>query len=233
MKHTLITLFAVAATASLSSAATYVTTIGGLDYTIVEADPFATGGTAGNTTAVGGVFFSGGGESATTWRNRTVSPFNTGYENVAGATNRIYDHTSFAPELVTSVTGLAAGTYEVFAVYIYANDGGDIAGIRANLGDSVGNAGTVTLGSSTVAAQVSETANDDWAVGLGSVGTTGAGVTSFAVNIDDNEPGNTGASAMRADYIGVAYRAVAPIPEPSSTALLGLGGLALILRRRK
>ena len=27
--------------------------------------------------------------------------------------------------------------------------------------------------------------------------------------------------------------AVVPIPEPSSTALLGLGGLAMILRRRK
>ena len=32
---------------------------------------------------------------------------------------------------------------------------------------------------------------------------------------------------------GATVTALAPVPEPSSTALLGLGGLALILRRRK
>jgi len=32
---------------------------------------------------------------------------------------------------------------------------------------------------------------------------------------------------------GTSYADVTPVPEPSSTALLGLGGLALILRRRK
>lgn len=39
-----------------------------------------------------------------------------------------------------------------------------------------------------------------------------------------------------AGFVGIEelhYENVTPIPEPSSTALLGLGGLALILRRRK
>jgi hypothetical protein len=33
--------------------------------------------------------------------------------------------------------------------------------------------------------------------------------------------------------IGATYADVTPVPEPTTTALLGLGGLALILRRRK
>jgi len=33
--------------------------------------------------------------------------------------------------------------------------------------------------------------------------------------------------------IGATYADVSPVPEPSSTALIGLGGLALILRRRR
>lgn len=49
---------------------------------------------------------------------------------------------------------------------------------------------------------------------------------------------NTGAAAdaagsWRAEGWNFAVTATAPVPEPSSTALLGLGGLALILRRRK
>ncbi len=34
-------------------------------------------------------------------------------------------------------------------------------------------------------------------------------------------------------YTGITCFSASPVPEPSSTALLGLGGLALILRRRK
>ncbi|MFK7911466.1 MAG: PEP-CTERM sorting domain-containing protein [Akkermansiaceae bacterium] len=39
--------------------------------------------------------------------------------------------------------------------------------------------------------------------------------------------------ADRTWYDGVGYELVTTVPEPSSTALLGLGGLALILRRRR
>ena len=38
---------------------------------------------------------------------------------------------------------------------------------------------------------------------------------------------------IRTGFAAVAATAGAPIPEPTTTALLGLGGLALILRRRK
>ncbi|QTN34349.1 PEP-CTERM sorting domain-containing protein [Akkermansiaceae bacterium] len=42
---------------------------------------------------------------------------------------------------------------------------------------------------------------------------------------------NTGANAGGA--VAAAFEAAAAVPEPSSIALLGLGGLALILRRRR
>ena len=42
-----------------------------------------------------------------------------------------------------------------------------------------------------------------------------------------------GAGASHYGLTGVAFDNVVTVPEPSSTALLGLGGLALILRRRK
>ncbi len=43
----------------------------------------------------------------------------------------------------------------------------------------------------------------------------------------------TGLTSVSQDGIQYAVSLAAPIPEPSSAALLGLGGLALILRRRK
>ena len=42
----------------------------------------------------------------------------------------------------------------------------------------------------------------------------------------------TGSAANRARFMGVVVDGVA-VPEPSTTALIGLGGLALILRRRR
>ena len=42
-----------------------------------------------------------------------------------------------------------------------------------------------------------------------------------------------GSAGTATDFISEFSIDVTPIPEPSSTALLGLGGLALILRRRK
>ena len=41
-------------------------------------------------------------------------------------------------------------------------------------------------------------------------------------------------TVLDATAVSTHYNAgIAPIPEPSSTALLGLGGLALIMRRRR
>lgn len=44
---------------------------------------------------------------------------------------------------------------------------------------------------------------------------------------------STGGGEFAGGFDEVAFSSVSAVPEPSSTALLGLGGLALILRRRK
>ena len=198
------------------------------DYTIVEADPFASGGSAGNTTAVGGGFFSASSDTATTMRDRTIAPFVTGYESIAGATDRVFDNTGDGPEMVTTVSGLAADEYNVYAVYLYRGDGvAQIASLRANLGGTIADAGTVLLDESTLT-EVMSYLDVDWGVGLGLVGTTAAGATGFTVNIDDNEL--AGPSSNRIDYIGVAYQA---IPEPATLGMVALfGGGILFIRRR-
>lgn len=53
------------------------------------------------------------------------------------------------------------------------------------------------------------------------------------ITVTDNYFGEAGgAGGDRASFAEIAFRGTA-VPEPSSAALLGLGGLALILRRRK
>jgi len=198
------------------------------DYEIVEADPFASGGAAGNTTAVGGGFFSASGQSATTMRDRTIGAFVTGYESIAGATDRVFDNTVAGPEMVTTVSGLTAGQYDVYAVYLYRGDGvAQIASLRANLGGAIADAGTVLLDETTIS-DVMSYLDVDWGVGLGLVGTTAAGATGFTVNIDDNEAAAAGSN--RIDYIGVAYQA---IPEPATLSMVAMfGGAILFIRRR-
>ncbi len=44
---------------------------------------------------------------------------------------------------------------------------------------------------------------------------------------------SAGTGTVRSPFAGIEVVDFVPVPEPSSTALLGLGGLALILRRRK
>ncbi|BDS06297.1 hypothetical protein NT6N_13370 [Oceaniferula spumae] len=63
-----------------------------------------------------------------------------------------------------------------------------------------------------------------------SLGTLVTDARYVRVTITDNFEGNGGGGGDRAGFTEFQFNAV---PEPSSTALLGLGGLALILRRRR
>lgn len=56
----------------------------------------------------------------------------------------------------------------------------------------------------------------------------GTGVQAVRIIANNTATSGTGTVFREIDIIGVAS-----VPEPSSTALLGLGGLALILRRRR
>ena len=122
----------------------------------------------------------------------------------------------------------------VFTV-VATSTGGDInefqgrygVGGALNTGETLNfviTAGTITLGGGGTAPTVtnngyqsffaSGTATDDFAVGT----------TDFTVT--------GGATAARVDRFDANFSFI-PVPEPSSAALIGLGGLALILRRRK
>lgn len=195
-----------------ADAATFTYTIGSETITIVEADPFKSGDTAGNTVraVTPGSFWgstsTSNGDSL--WRERPINAFVTGYESIPGATDRLYevgssDRTN-APELVTTISGLApaASGYEVNLIYASRIDGNPSnAGI---LGDLNGSATTPHA----------HTNNDydlgsgpGWAAHMGALGTTTPGDTSFTVNVK-------GTTAYgRNDYIGVAYKAIPVVAD--------------------
>ena len=79
-------------------------------------------------------------------------------------------------------------------------------------------------GNSLIGGPVNTAVAGGWTdyVAMGTVDTAG-GTVQLVLN--SNGP------QIRLDNVRLDY--VAPVPEPSSTALLGLGGLALILRRKK
>ena len=211
MKKTIITAALLAAGISAASAA----------ITYVDAT------TANTTFGDGSAFAPDGTGTTTAWGSRTV--FGNGgeiYTSIA---------TADSPELRTTVTGLAAGTYNAYAYYWVAGDGNPTGNnewdIAAGLAtgattEYAWNGGTNVdglAGHFDAAVLTTEGNRRLFQIDLGSVVVDGTG--SLEIFINDN-PGNDD----RTWYDGVGYAAV---PEPSSAALIGLGGLALILRRRK
>ncbi len=85
---------------------------------------------------------------------------------------------------------------------------------------------TPTTGASLTATEVVGNGGDPLAI-TQTFSMTASGVTNIRFNVSSNHSTEnyTGISDVGFDTVAV--------PEPSSTALLGLGGLALILRRRK
>ncbi|MFC5049898.1 PEP-CTERM sorting domain-containing protein [Rubritalea spongiae] len=113
--------------------------------------------------------------------------------------------------LTFDIAGLSAGSYQL-VVYgaAYSSD----YSFSASL-DNGGASDSVTGGSSSLQFTV------DFTV------TAGQTLTVDYFQTSDNATGH------EHDNVSIQAITLAAVPEPSSTALLGLGGLALILRRRK
>ncbi|MBI9019398.1 MAG: hypothetical protein JEZ07_19285 [Phycisphaerae bacterium] len=187
---------------SMLHAATFTVTTPELgNLTIVEADPYKSGDTPGNTLRVdGGTFWGTTVASGTDnlWQERTITPFNTGYQLVAGATDRVYEVTSDeranAPELVTTVTGLASLNYDVYLVH--SIDDGHASQIARMLGGLQASP-AIICDKTTIVSRIG-TSTGDWAVGVSFLGTVvGDTISVYAKGI---------ASSYRNDYIGLAYQ---------------------------
>ncbi|MBT8045077.1 MAG: PEP-CTERM sorting domain-containing protein [Verrucomicrobiae bacterium] len=178
---------------------------------------------------------NGSGNSTDDW-SRRANPFGNGGEIFEGGYANVDD-----PELTTEMTGLADGIYDVWVFFWDATNSNTwniAAGLTSGstatysfdgLGDTTSPvaASTLTFDSSVLTIESNRTL---YGVNLGQATVSGGGGSgSIDVFIDNGGL----APDDRTWYDGVGYELAAPIPEPSSTALLGLGGLALMLRRRR
>jgi hypothetical protein len=146
--------------------------------------------------------------------------FNFGFATAAGAG-------ASYPDGSTGYASLGFNTndgYLVWADQTVANNTWEVNGTWAD--SWVGDAGTIVL-DTTNAADYTVTFHD----GSGQVGgsySLGGAPALTHIWIGQNRSGS-----YTFDQVMLSDNVVAAVPEPTTTALLGLGGLALILRRRK
>ena len=143
-----------------------------------------------------------------------------------GVNNDLYrdfifeNNTGNSPDITLTLTGPGVAASTDYILTFYAYDSGDatrrtgIAGISGTTGTTLGP--VISQGTG-----VPDTL-DEYAV-TGTFTSDGAGTLTFGI---DGLPGG-------GERTGINGFQLEAVPEPSTTALLGLGGLALILRRRK
>jgi len=106
---------------------------------------------------------------------------------------------------------------------LFNNDAGDLTALSTAQGDKIG-----SFRYETMVITIRE--DNTWSYSLnGQTATTGTFASEFDLSRDFRFA-SYAQRTSRAQYTNITITA---IPEPSSTALLGLGGLALMLRRRR
>ena len=233
---------AVALTASQSFAAALVT-YGFESYTVssdagAPADSTAAGVTASNLAPnsaallaqgnnagnVGNYFFTSG--SGASGRSVGYQSQYTADSNAAAITANTYDSFTLTPAAGSQfVFGAGdAFTYQFQVRNLSNGNAAFVSGIdlRSSVDDYATSIGTVTQGVGGFTAQ---------SISLASLGTTTGPVT-FRLYLFDNPAGTNGGNDSKLDTV-VVNGTVAAVPEPASLGLLGLGGVALLGRRRK
>lgn len=203
---------------------------------------YATGGSLGDTSWID-TTDNGGTYSDSVWELRFGGTpgwtQHNGGDVIEAQVSTSFDH----PQLTTEITGLADGTYDVWvffwnqvtsatqdwvidagltsgALSAYSDPGDPVAGT-----DSTTPVNAASLSFTNSPAVVAAGGNQNMiGVNLGEVTVSGGS----AINVYIDKLTGTG-SATRTVYDGVGYELV---PEPSSLALLSLGGLFFARRRR-
>ena len=212
-------------------------------------------GTGGNTSATGGTladtswinFTDSSNEDQNQWRLRPGTN--------RGAGDSIYQARDNGgdtiPELMTQLTGLADGTYNLYAFFwddassvsnTHNLDAGLVSGSLTTYGADNpllnGSAATIAPFASTLTyagldpstATLFNSNSNLHAALIGQATVSGGSAINIFTDHSQSTAGTTSTAQVRSFYDGVGYELV---PEPSTTALLGLGGLALIFRRRR
>ena len=197
-------------------------------------------GTRFSSTVSGGTEFLDGGGFAALWEQRTVELSEDGNPpfNSLG-----YTGTGDDLPIVTTLTGLQQGTYDVEFIYISGTGAGDLqyaTGFSAASTSQV--AGTLGANSATRYSDVDHFFGDAAGISLGTQTTFGV----FGSLIGNATVGSDGMLQVFSEDLGVdvannnftAFAGLSlvqtsAVPEPSSLALLGwFAGVGLIRRRR-
>ncbi len=151
--------------------------------------------------------------NAVIWTTTDPSGFTSTADITLGTTVERADNVSGSID----ISGLASGQ-----IYIIYGDYRGTPSIDLTMIDALGIAPNITLDN----AGNNDFANDEqhYVVEISFTNDLGYDSIDFTYN---------GSGGARSQFTGVVVDGVVAIPEPSSTALIGLGGLALILRRRR
>ena len=203
-------------TMSLAAAMGAIAMTTSANATILSVDFDDTAGTqagfiSGTTTAAGPTVSISGAVGIYT-RGNAVDGVDPGFTYAS-----LYNDWLYGTTVDFSISGLDANT--AYEITWYSYDGYWAGGSTTFEAKDGSDTSGDTIESLTITAAGTPTANDDMAY---------TGTWTSTTGTLDLTVSTAGASEVRVNGFEISA-----VPEPSTTALLGLGGLALILRRRK